>query len=228
MPELRLLTYNVRSLRDDGDAVAAVIRACRPDVVAVQEAPRSWRWRSKRAALARRSGLVVATADRPAGLMVMTSLAVSVRGTSFALLPKTPDLHQRGVCVADLSLRGADWRVACLHLSMDAEERQCHLEPMWAAISPSAASGALVVAGDLNEPPGGPVWQSLTARLTDAWGAAHDDEAVTFSTRRPRMRIDAVFTDAEVVGCEVVRDLPSAETVRAASDHFPVLATLRA
>ena len=64
MPELRLLSYNVRSLRDDRASVAAVIRACRPDVVAVQEAPRSLRWRSKRAALARTSGLVVATADR--------------------------------------------------------------------------------------------------------------------------------------------------------------------
>src|SRR3954447_8573050 len=97
MAELRLLTYNVRSLRDDADAVAAVIRACEPDVVAVQEAPRHLRWRSKRAALARRSGLLVATADRPGGLMLMTTLAVKVVSTRFAVLPKSPDLHQRAV-----------------------------------------------------------------------------------------------------------------------------------
>src|SRR4051812_20005174 len=61
MAELRLLSYNVRSLRDDAVAVGAVIRACEPDVVAVQEAPRFLRWRSKRAAMARRCGMVVAT-----------------------------------------------------------------------------------------------------------------------------------------------------------------------
>ena len=109
MAELRLLTYNVRSLRDDAEAVAAVIRACEPDVVCVQEAPRMLRWRSKRAALARKSGLVVATANRPGGLMLMTSLAVKVISTRFTLLPKSPDLHQRAVAQADVELRGSRW-----------------------------------------------------------------------------------------------------------------------
>jgi len=72
--ELRLLSYNVRSLRDDADAVGDVIRGCAVDVVAVQEAPRFLRWRSKRAALARKSGLVVASAHRPGGLTVLTSM----------------------------------------------------------------------------------------------------------------------------------------------------------
>ena len=85
MGELRLLSYNVRSLRDDRHAVAAVIRSVRPDVVAVQEAPRFLRWRSKRAALARESVLVVATTDRPAGLMLMTTVGVTVRRTSFTM-----------------------------------------------------------------------------------------------------------------------------------------------
>src|SRR3954453_19301588 len=109
MAELRLLTYNVKSLNEDGEAVADVIRACAPDVVAVQEAPRHLRWRSKRAALARRSGLVVATADRPGGLMVMKKVAGGVLSTRFAMLPKSPDLHQRAVSVAELELRGRRW-----------------------------------------------------------------------------------------------------------------------
>lgn len=227
MSELRLLTYNVRSLREDGDAVAAVIRGCRPDVVAVQEAPRSLRWRSKRAALARLSGLVVATADRPGGLMVMTSLAVSVRSTSFALLPKTPELHQRAVCVAEVTLRGSDWRIASVHMSMNAEERVRHLDPLWTNVSGGAAP--LVVAGDVNEAAGQPVWDALSARLQDAFAVAGSGAGHTFSTSRPRMRIDGVFADpsVEVVSCEVVTDTPDAATVRAASDHFPVLATLR-
>ncbi|HEY2985649.1 MAG TPA: hypothetical protein VGJ38_15950, partial [Jatrophihabitantaceae bacterium] len=64
MPTLRLLCYNVRSLRDDEDAVARVIRGCEAHVVCVQEAPRFARWRSKNAALARRSGLVVVGGGR--------------------------------------------------------------------------------------------------------------------------------------------------------------------
>ncbi len=67
MPTLRLLTYNVRSMRDDRAAVARVIRSAEPDVVCVQEAPRFLRWRSTCAALARTSGLVVVGGGRPAG-----------------------------------------------------------------------------------------------------------------------------------------------------------------
>ncbi|HEU5034424.1 MAG TPA: endonuclease/exonuclease/phosphatase family protein [Mycobacteriales bacterium] len=238
MSELRLLTYNVRSLREDREAVAAVVRACRPDVVTIQEAPRTLRWRSKRAALARMSGLVVATADRPGGLMVMTSLAVSVRSTSFALLPKTPDLHQRAVCIADVSLRGVDWRIVSTHLSLDADERRRHLPSLWSAIDPAgpAASGVnsalLVVGADVNEDPGGPVWASLTERLQDAFAdnsGRVDREGLTFSTRNRRRRIDGIFVDrrVEVVECRVVTDVPDAATVRAASDHYPLLAVLR-
>src|SRR5881227_1066636 len=109
MSELRVLSYNVRALRDDAEAVSDVIRACAPDVVCVQEAPRFLRWRSKRAAIARKAGLVVATADRPGGLMVMTSLRMHVAATRFTLLTKTPQLHQRAVCVAELVADGVRW-----------------------------------------------------------------------------------------------------------------------
>ncbi|MFD0506618.1 endonuclease/exonuclease/phosphatase family protein [Streptomyces chiangmaiensis] len=38
---IRVLGYNIRSMRGDTDALARVIRACEPDVVLVQEAPAS-------------------------------------------------------------------------------------------------------------------------------------------------------------------------------------------
>ena len=44
MSELRVLSYNVRSLRDDPEALGRVIRSAQPHVVLVQEAPRFWRW----------------------------------------------------------------------------------------------------------------------------------------------------------------------------------------
>src|ERR1700685_3658745 len=91
--DLRVMTYNVRSLRDDVDALASVVRSCAPDVLLVQEAPRFLRWRSKRAARARRCGLVVATADRPGGLCIITALRADIVDTSFSLLPKTSGHH---------------------------------------------------------------------------------------------------------------------------------------
>jgi endonuclease/exonuclease/phosphatase family metal-dependent hydrolase len=224
--ELRLLTYNVRAFRDDRDSVAAVVRACRPDVVCVQEAPRFLRWRSKRAALARLSGLVVATADRTGGLMVMTSMRARVMSTSFTLLPSSPRLHQRAVCTAVVSVDGALWAVASIHLSLSSAERVAHLAPMWSALETASGDTPLVVAGDVNEEPGGPVWTALSTRLQDAWAVAGEGAGDTYSAERPHKRIDGVFADQrlQVVSCRAVDDV--AEAARA-SDHLPVLAVLR-
>lgn len=229
MADLRLLSYNVRSLRDDADAVAAVVRACEPDVVAVQEAPRFFRWRSKRAALARKCGLVVATADREGGLLVMTSLAAHVLATRFDLLPKSPKLHQRAVVATDIDLRGARWTIASVHFSLDASERVRHLDPLWVALG--RGPGPLVVAGDINEQAEGEVWRSLATRMQDAYVMAPDGPAPTYSSTQPRKRIDAVFADrsVQVVSCHAVHDAPGVtrEQLAAASDHLPVLAVLR-
>jgi endonuclease/exonuclease/phosphatase family metal-dependent hydrolase len=225
MAELRLLTYNVRSLRDDSDAVAAVIRSCAPDVVAVQEAPRFLRWRSKRAALARRSGMVVATANRPGGLMVMTSIRARVRDTSFALLPKTPKLHQRAVCSALVEVDGVPWSISSVHLSLSDDERWAHLEPLWDGVRRFDAP--VVVAGDINERArDGRVWKELAAGLQDAYAVASDGPSETYSSHNPHKRIDGIFADPRltVVSCHAVQDLPG---LAAASDHLPVLAVLR-
>ena len=222
---LRVLSYNIRSLRDDKHAVADVIRSCAADVVCIQEAPRFLRWRSKRAAIAREAGLVVATADRPAGLMLMTSLRVKVVRTGFHLFSKSPDLHQRGVCWADVVVGGVSWRIASIHLSLDAAERQRHQGELWSCLTAGdVESLPLVVAGDVNETSDGPVWTDLATRLVDAAVAA-DGVADTFSAANPHKRIDGIFVDpaVTVLSCRVVDDVPG---VRAASDHLPVLADL--
>lgn len=38
---IRVLSYNIRSMRDDTEALARVITACAPDLTLVQEAPAS-------------------------------------------------------------------------------------------------------------------------------------------------------------------------------------------
>jgi endonuclease/exonuclease/phosphatase family metal-dependent hydrolase len=222
-----VLSYNVRSLRDDPAAVAAVVRSCAPDVVAVQEAPRFLRWRSKRAALARECGLVVATADRPGGLLVMVSLRAAVLDTSAVLLPLTQGRHRRAVVSAVIEAGGARWRIADIHLSVDAAERQRHLSPLRSALAvPSQGPGPpLVVAGDVNEEPSGPVFSALAAALQDCFAVAGQGDGHTVPAATSRRRIDAIFAESpiEVVSCEVV----NAPGAAAASDHLPVLAVLR-
>ena len=223
---LRVLSYNVRSLRDDADAVAAVIRSCEPDVVCIQEAPRFLRWRSKCAALARTSGLFVVTGGRPAGaMMLMARLGVDVHATRDLLLSRTPGLHQRGLAVADVEVDGQRWVVASMHLGLREDERQRHADEVMDILS--GYDVPVVVAGDVNERPGEPAWTLLTEQYRDGWLAAGGDESGpggTYRSDAPYERIDAVFADKAltVVSC-VVPDLPE---VAKASDHRPVLAVL--
>jgi len=171
----------------------------------------------------------VATANRPGGLMLMTSLSARVTGTRFSLLPKSPDLHQRAVNAAEIELRGARWTVACVHFSKDAAERVRHVDPLWQALD--GVASPLVIAGDINEEADAPAWQSLAARMQDSYAVAPDGPAETFTARRPRRRIDAVFADpsVEVVACRAVHDASDVtrDLLVAASDHLPVLAVLR-
>jgi len=224
--ELRVMTFNVRSLRDDVEALAMAVRECAPDVLLVQEAPRFLRWRSKRAALARRCGLVVATADRPGGLCVMTNLRVDVVGTSFALLPKTSRRHQRVIVGATVSFGGVPWRVVTVHFSTDRDERRRHLPAIWSALSVDS-SAPLIVGGDLNEPPAGPVFSELAGKLQDCFAVAGSSVGggLTSPAATPALRLDAILADPAltVVSCEAV----SVTGVTTASDHRPVLAVLR-
>jgi len=227
MTPLRVLSYNVRSLRDDSDAVARVIRAAAPDVVCIQEAPRFLRWRSRCAALARRSGLVVVTGGRgAAGNLLLCRVAVRVHSAEDVLLSAVPGLHRRGLALAELSLAGARFALAGTHLDLEPAARLRHVEEILAATGRRSAadgpSAPLVLCGDFNEPPGGPVWAALTAGLRDAGAAA--DPVPTYSVRSPRRRIDGVLVDPQVVVRSYqVLDSPD---VRRASDHFPVLAEL--
>src|SRR3954447_4341709 len=121
---MRVMTWNVRSLRDDAAGVAAVVRSAAPDIVLVQEAPRLWRWRYKCAPLARQAGLVVVTGGRPgAGNLILCSMRVGVVSSYDVLLPKRPRLHRRGAATAVLSVEGRRVSVLGTHLDLDPAAR---------------------------------------------------------------------------------------------------------
>ncbi len=216
---LRLMTWNVRSLRDDRAAVAQILADCAPDVLFVQEAPRFLRAQSKLAALAREAGLVVAAGGRPAaGVALLTTLRVDVDAPTNRLLTKTPRLHQRGVAAAQLTLGDLSFTVASLHLGLDAGERQRHASE----ITDLLGTVPSVIAGDFNERSSGPAWQVLAAGRHDV-GAAQN--LPTFSTADPRRRIDSILVPADwqVTPVSPLEILHESDLV-AATDHRPVIA----
>ena len=228
---VRVLSYNVRSLRDDTDALARVISACAPDLVLVQEAPRFFRWRKKLARLAAASGQVVlsggATASGPA---LLCSLRATVERTEDVLLPLTPGLHRRGFATAVVRFGGARLGVVSCHLSLQKDERYAQGGMLLERLAGLGAAHA-VVGGDLNERPDGPTFKRLAGELQDGWATRPWGAESTSTAVDPHQRIDAIFATGgvEVLGCGVPLGLPGvAEAdLRNATDHLPVLAALR-
>jgi endonuclease/exonuclease/phosphatase family metal-dependent hydrolase len=129
-----------------------------------------------------------------------------------------PPPQRRGATLAELSLGGCRFTAVGTHLGLTPDERARQARRLLGLVAPDAPPP--VLAGDLNEEPGGAVSAVLSERLVDAAVAGGDPGTPTFSTRSPRRRIDQVWADPglPVTGYDV---LDSAD-VRAASDHFPV------
>lgn len=218
-----MLTYNVRSLRDDAAAVAAIIRALAPDVVAVQEAPRFLFSRSKCAALAEAAGMTVLSGGRSAnGNLLLGGPRIRSVSSSRFRLPRSGRRHRRSVAVARVEVDGVPLTVAGTHLSLDPLERgkqALHLVSRLAGVSP------LVLGADVNDVPGSATWTLLTDHWWDAHAIAPAGSALTFPARDPNRRLDAVFVSGGdlVRGCGVPPDL--VDPARA-TDHLPVVADL--
>lgn len=223
MTTLTVLSYNVRSLRDDPSAVARVMRAAAADVAIVQEAPRLLRWRSKCAALARRAGMVQVVGGRAAGAnLLLSSLAVDVLARKDVSLRAERNRHRRGVAVAVLRKAGSRFAVAGTHLELVEQNRLRHLDELSGVLAGFVpADVPLIVGGDLNAVPGSATWQALGRFGRDSFAEVGAGEGFTYSSVAPVRRIDALFADPRLtpVRAEVIE---SAD-VRVASDHRPLV-----
>jgi endonuclease/exonuclease/phosphatase family metal-dependent hydrolase len=233
---VRVLSYNIRSLRDDPAAVARVIRALEPDVACLQEVPRFLGWRVKRRRLACACGLTVAAGRRAAGLAVLAGPRVRRLHREYHLLTRIPGLHRRGLAIAVLEITvgaGEPKRLiaASTHLDLIDKARRAHTGEVLTLLERARRryDAPVVLTGDINEQPGGTSWSLLTARFPDAYAVAPVGEEATFSARTPRKRIDGVFADPriEVAGCGVPGDAALTADCVLATDHRPVLAELR-
>lgn len=220
---LRLLSYNVRSMRDDVDALGRVMREIRPDVAIIQEAPRFLRWRSKCAALARRAGMVGVTGGRATGAnLVLSSLAVQVIDRHELAFTADKHLHRRGCAIAVLKLAGSPFAVAGTHLDLIEAPRLRHLDELADFAERNLPDNApLIVGGDVNAVPTSATWQRMQRFGTDAFAAVGSGDGFTYSTVAPVRRIDGVFADPRLrpVRAEVI----DSADVRIASDHRPLV-----
>jgi endonuclease/exonuclease/phosphatase family metal-dependent hydrolase len=227
---VRVLSYNIRSMRDDREALARVIRACAPDLVCVQEAPRFMGWRKHAARLAAHTGLVVLSGGATAaGPLLLCSMRATVERTEDILLPHTPGLHQRGFATAVVRIGGARVGLLSCHLSLRTDERYAQARMLLDHLKAMNVPHA-IAAGDLNERPTGRSFRLLAGELQDCWTTKPWGDEYTSTPTNPHQRIDAIFTkNMEVLACGVPRGLPGiTETdLRAATDHLPVLAALR-
>ena len=212
---LRVLTVNVRQLKDDREALLAVLRRTAADVVAVQEPPRGPWGPGRLRRLARQAGFVPAVLGggaRTTALLVHEG--VDWRAPRAVRLSWRPGSTRRGLAVADV----AGVRVISAHLSLTGPERLRHADRLLRVVASSP--GPCVVAGDLNEEPGGPTWRTLLRHLNDVTAGI----GPTFPARRPRRRLDAVLVTGGLTGsaARVVRD----DGTAGASDHLPVVVDL--
>ena len=211
---LRVMTYNVKGLQLSRPDVVAVVRAAAPDVLGVQEPPRGllgWfqTWRFARDV--GMSAVVNGRGARTTALLVARGR--SVTGASAVKLPNLSGRTARGVAVATVD----GVRFVVVHLSLVRDERAAHLSDLLVHHVPRMRT---VVLGDLNEPPGGPTWTSLTTVLVDVDPMGDP----TFPAIEPRQRIDAILRSPDLA--TGTARVPSGQPAQVGSDHRPLVVDL--
>ena len=245
---LRLLTYNIKyGGAGREEPLTAVIRACDPDLVVLQEATRPE---------------VVERVARGAGMQVWASR----QGNSLGFMSRVPvgehAWHRPAgsrhafleIVLGDRPCRVFGVHLSAVHAAWTERRRVRELRALLAAIK-QHQEGFHVLAGDFNTLAPGElldarqlpfrlrpfVWLSggairwrtiqevLDARYTDAFRVRHPTDAgLTFPTWNPHVRLDYVFLPSSHVSrlqlCDVVTGAPAS----AASDHFPLFATVDA
>jgi endonuclease/exonuclease/phosphatase family metal-dependent hydrolase len=161
---------------------------------------------------------------------VLTARATRVVHAESHLLRSFAGLERRGVAIAVVECGDTRITVASVHLDLVAGARLCHaIEVMNLVKDVAGRYGApVVLAGDVNEQPGGAAWEYFTRRLADCYPLAPRGDGLTFTARRPGKRLDVVFAAAglSVRSCGAV-DAAVAD-LEAATDHLPVVAELLA
>jgi len=230
-PTGRVMTFNIHSAFDragrlDPEAIAQVIEAADPDVVALQEVSRGWLidgtvdltyW------LARRLGMHVVfsgTADPIWGNALLSRRPLQESGS--APLPVAGTLLPRGFLWTRLDL-GFDrpLLVIATHLHHVADEPEPRLEQIPVLLEFWGGQERTILMGDLNAEPDWPEMQLMRqAGLVDSWAEAGEGPGLTWPSDDPFQRIDYIWLspDLQALTAKVIDST--------ASDHRAVVAEI--
>jgi endonuclease/exonuclease/phosphatase family metal-dependent hydrolase len=218
---MRVISYNVRSLRRGESAVAEAIAELDPDVALLQECgsrPDLFR-------VAEALGMQAVSTHRPLNRVRNAVLFREPWRAAWREIRDFPRLGRtlrRGFVAVQLRHVGARLTVVSAHLGLVPVERSAHAAEL--ADFAATVDGPLAVGVDLNEGPGEPAARWIAARLFDAFGQAGEGRGDTFPAAAPSARIDFVFvSDGVEVQRAWVGDSPIAAR---ASDHRPVAVNL--
>ena len=239
---LRLLSYNIRfGGAGREQMLSAVIQACSPDIVILQEATRPEIVKR----LANDCGMPQWGARLGHSLAWMSRIEVSGSAWHKVWFAKRSYLE-----LAAGGLRVFGVHLAAIHSNVTERRRLWEARALLAGIAPA---GFHVLTGDFNSlapgeildlarlpgrlraiawATGGAVrWQTirhvLDAGYVDGYRLFHDDPGYTFPTWDPRLRLDYCFLPAaereRLESCEV---MSGAAHSREASDHLPLLSVI--
>jgi endonuclease/exonuclease/phosphatase family metal-dependent hydrolase len=239
---LRILSYNIlKGGVGREPAIAAVISACSPDIVVLQEAYRP----AVVERLAKTCGFDHLAASPGHSVAFMSRIAIA--GHVWRRVRWARRAYLEIVTASDLRVYGV--HLSAVHSNLTEQRRAYELRALLRSIE-RHQHGLHVVTGDFNTLAPGErldieklpprlralVWVTgksirwitirmmLEAGYVDAYRKFHGDEGHTFTTHDPHVRLDYAFLSAPFKGniqrCEVVRDHPD---LKAASDHFPLL-----
>ena len=222
MTELRVLTYNIL-LGGADRPVPEVVRSVAPHVLLVNESPKvPLRWRRDCRRLAVRCGLRYVDGGRSAGSnMLAVAEGIGAKWSSAERLPQPRWQPRRGVVAAQLRVQGRLVGVVGCHLSLDRDRRPAEVRRVLEVAD--RLRGPVVLAGDLNERPGGPSWRLLAAAGFEDHG---NGGWPTFPSADPARRIDALLVRGEAGVTHVGDPGVDPDLLAEASDHRPVLGVL--
>lgn len=244
-PTLRVLTYNVhQGFNNDGavdpELYATVLRAADADLVALQESDTA-RLTSGNldlvGYLAERLGYHAyygpPTRDQSFGIALLSRYPLLQASHTYL----TGSVDRRALIGAQVEVGGQTVWVFVTHFALGVEDREAEAAEVLALTRLTVDPH--ILAGDLNSCPDGlcpgypgradEVYDRMTVAYVDTWTAAgfavDDPRGHTYHAADPFERIDYVFASEEflVLDAEVLRS----EAARQASDHLPVLVTLR-
>jgi len=227
---VRVVSWNVHGCvgtdrRFDPRRTALLLASLEPDLVLLQEVGDNRGIHppvDQASTIAAQLGLTCA---------VGITLRQGLYGYGNATLTRFPVLDSESV---DLSVRGREPRVALrvvvgrdelrlttlnVHLGLGPGERRHQLRHLLPAIE---RQRPLVLGGDFNDFPPGPVTSTLRHRLFDAGAALQLSR--TYPSRHPLLRLDRVYLSSEVRLHEI--RIERAAAFRIASDHLPIVAEL--